>query len=423
MDPALSPGGDRRRHRLHGGPRRGALARGDTSSPLRVEFDRYSLRVDGRRVIVRAGSLHYFRLPARALWRDRIAQMRDAGLNAVDVYYPWNFHSERPGEFDFADLRDVEHLHDLIEARGPVPDRAARARTSARRSTSAACPPSCCAIRVGRAALPHAARASSYSRAYMDGGARAGSARSCRASRRARTCCCSRSRTSTRVPAPVGALLSSRLADLAIRWLGASSAGAARELAVAAPARARRRRESRRGGELGQHNAYMRELYQLARKLGVRVPIFHNDVPPLRGPPARRRPARARPLPDHRRSGATGATTRAPSTSSRATRPRSTRTGAAQNPVFYPELQGGWYDGWGGVGYARMREQLGADAHRRHDQGRARRARARSGTTTCSAAARPGATWRAPTCTAPTTTARRSASPARPTRATTPCAG
>ena len=85
---------------------------------MRVSFDRHSLFVDGRRVIVRAGSLHYFRLPARALWRDRIAQMRDAGLNAIDVYYPWNYHEERPGELDFAGLRDVDHLHDLIERAG-----------------------------------------------------------------------------------------------------------------------------------------------------------------------------------------------------------------------------------------------------------------------------------------------------------------
>ncbi|HXZ84263.1 MAG TPA: beta galactosidase jelly roll domain-containing protein, partial [Myxococcota bacterium] len=35
--------------------------------------------------------------------------------------------------------------------------------------------------------------------------------------------------------------------------------------------------------------------------------------------------------------------------------------GLHQSPVFYPELQGGWYDGWGGSGYARVREALGAD--------------------------------------------------------------
>jgi hypothetical protein len=36
--------------------------------------------------------------------------------------------------------------------------------------------------------------------------------------------------------------------------------------------------------------------------------------------------------------------------------------GRTANPVFYPELQAGWYDGWGGIGYASLRERLGADA-------------------------------------------------------------
>ena len=85
---------------------------------MRVDADRYSLRVDGRRILVRAGSLHYFRLPSPELWRERLALFRDAGLNAVDVYYPWNFHSDAPGRYDFAGVRDVDRLHDLIEEAG-----------------------------------------------------------------------------------------------------------------------------------------------------------------------------------------------------------------------------------------------------------------------------------------------------------------
>ena len=85
---------------------------------MQVDFDRHSLRVDGVRKLVRAGSLHYFRLPAADLWRDRIAKMRDAGLNAVDVYYPWNYHSPRAGEYDFDSIRDVDLLHDMIEEAG-----------------------------------------------------------------------------------------------------------------------------------------------------------------------------------------------------------------------------------------------------------------------------------------------------------------
>lgn len=38
-----------------------------------------------------AGEFHYFRVP-RHLWRDRLHQMRDVGLNGVSIYVPWNWH-------------------------------------------------------------------------------------------------------------------------------------------------------------------------------------------------------------------------------------------------------------------------------------------------------------------------------------------
>lgn len=38
-----------------------------------------------------AGEFHYFRVPRR-LWRDRLHQMRDVGLNGVSIYVPWNWH-------------------------------------------------------------------------------------------------------------------------------------------------------------------------------------------------------------------------------------------------------------------------------------------------------------------------------------------
>jgi beta-galactosidase GanA len=85
---------------------------------VQVEFDHYSLRIDGVRRLIRAGSLHYFRVPAPNLWRDRLQKMRAAGLNAVDIYYPWNYHSESPGEYDFSGTRDIDRLHDMIEQEG-----------------------------------------------------------------------------------------------------------------------------------------------------------------------------------------------------------------------------------------------------------------------------------------------------------------
>jgi beta-galactosidase len=85
---------------------------------LVVDFDRYSFRVDGVRKIIRAGTLPYFRLPSPDLWRDRIEKMREVGLNAVDVYYAWNYHCDLPGSYDFTGFRDVDLLHDMIEEAG-----------------------------------------------------------------------------------------------------------------------------------------------------------------------------------------------------------------------------------------------------------------------------------------------------------------
>ena len=322
---------------------------------MRVEFDRHSLRVDGRRVIVRSGSLHYFRLPGRALWRDRIARMKDAGLNAVDVYYPWSYHAERPGEFDFAGLRDVEQLHDLIERAGLY----LIARPG---------PYICAEIDFGGlpawllrdpAVTPRCRTREGYlhSRAYLDAVRGWFEAIVPRIVSRANLLLF-QIENEYALPSPVGAL-SSPTADLLLRWLGARSlmriAGSrlVRRLALGGDAAATK-------GELGQHNGYMRDLYHLARKLGVAVPIFHNDIQPLRGRQldVDLLALDRYPITTFGRDWRDDPRTFAEFAGDEAALDAHGRTA---NPVFYPELQGGWYDGWGGVGYDKVREQLGAD--------------------------------------------------------------
>jgi hypothetical protein len=324
---------------------------------LRVEFDRYSLRVDERRVIVRAGSLHYFRLPARELWRDRIALMKDAGLNAIDVYYPWNFHSERAGEYDFSDLRDIEHLHDLIESAGlwliarPGPYICAEVDLGGLPAYLLRDPS--LVLRCRRPA------GFAYSAPYMEAVREWFGAVVPRIAGRGNLLLF-QIENEYSVPAHLAAL-SSPLADLLIRWLGS------RRLTRLASSPWLRRRALAAAGsgdassELGERNSYMRELYELSRRLGVGVPIFHNDVAAFSG-----RQLDVDML----------AIDRYPVTSfDRDWRERPATFddfavdesaldahGRTENPVFYPELQGGWYDGWGGVGYAHLRERLGADA-------------------------------------------------------------
>ena len=53
-----------------------------------------------------SGSLHYSRVPA-FYWKDRLAKMHAAGLNAVQTYIPWNYHNPFPGVYQFQGDHDV----------------------------------------------------------------------------------------------------------------------------------------------------------------------------------------------------------------------------------------------------------------------------------------------------------------------------
>ncbi|MEU3658667.1 beta-galactosidase [Streptomyces sp. NPDC032940] len=74
----------------------------------RVAFDRHSLLVDGRRLVLWAGELHPFRLPSPSLWRDVLQKMRASGFNAVEVPLAWHQHSPAPGRYDFTGVRDLD---------------------------------------------------------------------------------------------------------------------------------------------------------------------------------------------------------------------------------------------------------------------------------------------------------------------------
>ncbi|ANS64993.1 beta-galactosidase [Streptomyces lincolnensis] len=73
-----------------------------------VGFDRHSLLIDGRRLVLWSGEMHPFRLPSPSLWRDVLEKMRAHGYNAVSAYVSWNYHSAAPGRYDFTGVRDLD---------------------------------------------------------------------------------------------------------------------------------------------------------------------------------------------------------------------------------------------------------------------------------------------------------------------------
>ncbi|NKX92582.1 beta-galactosidase [Sanguibacter hominis ATCC BAA-789] len=73
--------------------------------------------LDGRPHQVVSGALHYFRVHPD-LWADRIHKARLMGLNTIETYVAWNFHSSRPGEFRTDGARDLGRFLDLVAAEG-----------------------------------------------------------------------------------------------------------------------------------------------------------------------------------------------------------------------------------------------------------------------------------------------------------------
>lgn len=78
-----------------------------------VTYDGRSFMLDGRRVWIVGGSVHYARLP-REDWADRIGAAKQAGLNAIETPVVWSRHEARPGQFDFSGDNDLRHFMRLV---------------------------------------------------------------------------------------------------------------------------------------------------------------------------------------------------------------------------------------------------------------------------------------------------------------------
>ena len=83
-----------------------------------VSFDGYSFKVDGKRTYLWSGEFHYFRLPSPSLWLDIFQKMKAAGFNATSLYFDWDYHSAKPGRYDFTGVRDVDKLLDYAQQAG-----------------------------------------------------------------------------------------------------------------------------------------------------------------------------------------------------------------------------------------------------------------------------------------------------------------
>jgi len=82
-----------------------------------ISYDGQSFSIDGRRVWLCSGAIHYPRVP-RALWRDRIRAAKQAGLNCIETYVFWNAHEPSPGSFDFTGDLDLRAFIEMVGEEG-----------------------------------------------------------------------------------------------------------------------------------------------------------------------------------------------------------------------------------------------------------------------------------------------------------------
>ncbi|TWW58684.1 Beta-galactosidase [Takifugu flavidus] len=82
------------------------------SRSFSVDYENDCFRKDGERFRYISGSIHYSRIP-RVYWKDRLMKMYMAGLNAVQLYIPWNYHEESPGLYNFSGDRDIQYFLQL----------------------------------------------------------------------------------------------------------------------------------------------------------------------------------------------------------------------------------------------------------------------------------------------------------------------
>ncbi|TKA82558.1 hypothetical protein B0A55_01201 [Friedmanniomyces simplex] len=84
-----------------------------------VQWDHYSLMINGERLFFWSGEFHYWRIPVPELWQDIMEKIKAAGFNAFSIYAHWGFHSAAHGELDFeSGAHNFSRIFDMAKELG-----------------------------------------------------------------------------------------------------------------------------------------------------------------------------------------------------------------------------------------------------------------------------------------------------------------
>ncbi|KAE9550919.1 hypothetical protein FO519_005881 [Halicephalobus sp. NKZ332] len=88
-------------------------------SSFTIDYENHVFLKDGKPFRYISGEIHYNRIHPDQ-WNDRLSRLRAAGLNAVQIYVPWNFHEPFEGVFNFEGDADIVKFIKLAQANGFV---------------------------------------------------------------------------------------------------------------------------------------------------------------------------------------------------------------------------------------------------------------------------------------------------------------
>ena len=80
---------------------------------MSIELTRDHMIIDGKKILIYGGDLSYCRIPRR-LWKERIMQMKKAGMNTITFYTLWAWHQNQDKQFDFSGEKDIDAFLSLI---------------------------------------------------------------------------------------------------------------------------------------------------------------------------------------------------------------------------------------------------------------------------------------------------------------------
>lgn len=78
-----------------------------------IRYDAQCFTIHGRDTFIYSACCHYSRTP-KALWRDRLTKLKQAGFNTIETYVFWNYHEPVEGKVDMTEFADfVALVHEL----------------------------------------------------------------------------------------------------------------------------------------------------------------------------------------------------------------------------------------------------------------------------------------------------------------------